>query len=202
MVAAFSLVPAAGSQVKTSAGRTAVYESLAWGAPLGEPIPTDGLPADTRQAFLKYASRARQFARRIPEPVGSEEREVWGERTGIERVVFSLFDTRDIAREAEAFVQELPFYYEAEGNIWVVLAVPDAADDYVKAHPRSALRDYALFFAGHRRSCGLRGRELSSTAEGALQLQRARKDLIAAAQSKHPLIRFVANRELNGDCVR
>jgi len=57
-------------------------------------------------------------------------------------------------------------------------------------------------FAGHRRSCGLKGSELSSTAEGALQLQRARKDLIAAAQSKHPLIRFVAKRELNGDCVR
>lgn len=200
MIAASSVVSAA--QVKTSDGGTAVYESVAYGVRLSEPVPTDGLPRDVRQAFLQFASRARGFATRIPEPDGSELREVWGERTGIERVVFSLFNTPGIAREAETFVQALPFYYEAEGNIWTVLAVPDAADDYLKAHPESVIKDYVRLLAGHRRSCGLNGSEFSSTADGALQLRQARDDLNLATRSKHPLIRFVAQLELTAGCAR
>jgi hypothetical protein len=180
----------------------AVYESLAYGGPLPDSTPTNGVPAEVRRAWRRFASRARRFTTRVPEPDGHELREVWGERTGIERVVFSLFEAPDIAREAEVFVQALPFYYEAEGDIGIVLTVPDAAHDYVKAHPRSVIRDYALFLAGHRRACGIKDSELSNTPEGARQRQQARQDLLRAERSTHPLIRFVASLELNEGCAR
>lgn len=203
LLAALGLVPLAGMvQDRVQAGRAAVYESLAFGVPLDEPVPSDGLPDDVRQALRQFTARAKRFVTRIPEPTGNEEREVWGERTGIERVVFSLFETSGVSGEAEAFVQSLPFYYEAEGDIWVVLRVPDGADGYLKAHPESIARDYVRFFSGHRRSCGLRGSQLSLTAEGKRQLGQARATLRLAAQSRHPLIRFVAQHELTHGCAR
>ena len=136
LVAALGFVSLAGmGQDSVRAGRAAVYESLAFGVPLDEPVPSDGLPDDVRQALRRFTARARRFVTRIPEPAGNEAREVWGERTGIERVVFSLFETSSVSGEAEAFVQALPFYYEAEGDMSIVLAVPDAADGYLEAHP-------------------------------------------------------------------
>ena len=192
---------AAIAQVSIPGSGGTVYESLAYGAPLPDAIPTTGVPAEVQQAWRRFTSRARRFTTRVPESDVSELREVWGERIGIERVVFSLFETPDIAREAEVFVQALPFYYEAEGDIGRVLTVPDAADAYVQAHPRSVLRDYALFLAGHRRACGIKDSELSNTPEGARQRQHARQDLLRAERSPHPLIRFAASLELNQGCA-
>ena len=201
-VCALCLAPSAvfAQQAPLTAG--AIYEALSFGVPLPTAPPATGLPADVRRAWLRYTTRATLFATRIPKPDGRELREVWGERIGVERVAFSLFDASTAASEAEAFVQALPFYYEAEGDIWTVLAVPDAVDAYIEAHPRTVIRDYALFLAGHRRACAIVDSELMGTPDGADQMQQARRDLLLASRSTHPLLRLVASLELREGCAR
>jgi hypothetical protein len=167
--------PTKASVVQGSNPAIAVADALLWGRPMPPASATADLRSDERDLLAAYRRRDAMFkSTLIPPPRATpDEESVFATRLGIERVVFGLFDRRDSARIAGMYALDAD----------VAFAQPGFADVMLRGLTQKWLAPYLNLVAGDLRLCV--GRE----AEG-------RRQLVAARDGGHPLIKIVAEQLL------
>jgi hypothetical protein len=153
----------------------AVADALLWGRPMPPATVTADLPSDERDLLASYRRREATFRSTLTPPprATAEEAVVFATRVGIERVVFSLFDRRESARVAAMYALDAD----------VGFTQPGFADVMLRGLTQKWLAPYLNLVAGDLRVCV--GRET----EG-------RRQLIAARDGGHPLIKLIAEQLL------
>jgi hypothetical protein len=137
---------------------------------MAPPDSTIGLPADAQKRLDEYRQREQSFKSGLAPPRGgsAEEHELYRKRVDIERVIFSLFPTKDSAKVAAGFALDADLDREAP-----------FIDVLLRNLPVSWLAPYLNLIAGHRKLC-------------AGDAEDARRQLARARNGGHPLIRVAA----------
>jgi hypothetical protein len=142
---------------------------------LGQPLPpanrTADAPAAIQPALASYRKREAAFKSGLTPPRGAtpDEQRVFEQRSGIERVVFCLFDRRDSARIASSYALDADIGFSQAEFI----------DGLLRHLSQPWLAPYLNLVAGDLKLCA--GQEESG-----------RRQLAAARDGGHPLVQFVA----------
>ena len=173
------MVRTAFSVAEVVAGAAAIAQALLLGLPMAPIERTTGLPSDAQKRLIDYRQREATFKSRLkPSPGASEdERQLYERRIGIERVIFSLFPRGDSARVAASYALDADFERGAR-----------FIDGLLRDLPVRWLAPYLNLVAGHEKLCTGRPDE-------------ARRQLVVARESGHPLIRIAAQELIeSGTC--
>ena len=158
------------------AGAAAITRALVSGVPIAAPDQMGGLPPDALKRAEAYRERERQFRSGLTPPKGGsdEELQLYESRVRVERVIVSLFDSKDAPKVAAGFALDVDFDREAA-----------FIDELLRNLPVPWLAPYLNLIAGHRKLCA------GATEDGRRQLGRAR-------DGGHALIRVAALHLLDG----
>ncbi len=162
-----------------AAGAAAIAQTLVLGAPMASVDRTAGLPPDAQKRLMEYRQREATFKSQLrPSPAASEEeRQLYERRVGIERVIVSLFPRGDSPRVAAGYALDADFERGAR-----------FIDGLLRDLPVRWLAPYLNLVAGHDKLCAGQGDD-------------ARRQLVVARESGHPLIRVAAEHLIaTGDC--
>jgi hypothetical protein len=186
--------PAARAQAAAdSAGAAAVADALLWGRTMAPPETTAKLPWGVQRSLSEYRKREDEFKSGLtPSPrATAEEKAVFAQRVGIERVVFCLFPRRDSARIASIYALDVDVSLTWEGAADLPRREAAFIDQLLTDLPQPWLAPYLNLIAGHRRLCA--GElESASGSDGAAAIRDAQRQLALAADSGGPLIKVVA----------
>jgi hypothetical protein len=186
--------PAARAQAAVDAeGAAAIADALLWGHTMPPPETTAKLPSGVQRSLSEYRKREEEFKSGLTPPPGAtpEEKAVFAQRVGIERVVFCLFPRRDSARIASLYALDVDVSLAWEGAADLPRREAAFINQLLNDLPMPWLAPYLHLIAGHRRLCAI---ELESTAgsDGATAIRDAQRQLAVAQESGSPLIRMVA----------
>lgn len=185
---------AVGAQAAAeSAGAAAVADALLWGHTMPPPEATAKLPWAVQRSLLEYRKREDEFKSGLTPPPGAtpEERAVFRQRVGIERVVFCLFPRRDSARIASLYALDVDVSLKWEGAADLPRREAAFINQLLSDLPQPWLAPYLHLIAGHRRLCA--GElEAAAGSNGAASIRDAQRQLAVAQESGSPLIRVVA----------
>jgi len=158
------------SRPAVSASDAAIAEALVLARPMPAADAAAPLPPDAQKRLEEYRQRERSFKSGLAPPRGGsvEERELYGKRVDIERVIFSLFPRKDSAKVAAGYALDADLDREAP-----------FIDGLLRNLPFPWLAPYLNLIAGHRKLC-------------AGEAEEARRQLTRARDGGHPLIRVAA----------
>jgi hypothetical protein len=194
LIAIFLGWPAARAQAAAdSAGAAAVADALLWGRTMAPPETTAKLPWGVQRSLSEYRKREDEFKSGLtPSPrATAEEKAVFAQRVGIERVVFCLFPRRDSARIASIYALDVDVSLTWEGAADLPRREAAFIDQLLTDLPQPWLAPYLNLIAGHRRLCAGELESASGSA-GAAAIRDAQRQLALAADSGGPLIKVVA----------
>jgi len=176
-----------------SSGAAAVADALLWGHTMPPPEATAKLPGGVQRSLSEYRRREEEFKSGLTPPPGAtpEEKAVFEQRVGIERVVYCLFPRRDSARTASLYALDVDVSLTWEGAADLPRREAAFINQLLSDLPMPWLAPYLHLIAGHRRLCAI---ELESTAgsDGATAIRDAQRQLAVAQESGGPLIKVVA----------
>jgi len=176
-----------------SSGAAAVADALLWGHSMPPPEATSKLPGGVQRSLLEYRRREEEFKSGLTPPPGAtpEEKAVFQQRVGIERVVFCLFPGRDSARIASLYALDVDVSLAWEGAADLPRREAAFINQLLSDLPIPWLAPYLHLIAGHRRLCA--GElESASGSDGATAIREAQRQLAVAHESGSPLIKVVA----------
>ena len=98
-------------------GAAAIADAVLWGKEMPASALTADLPRNVQSQLNDYLQRERTFHSGITPPPGAtdEERETYGRRVGIERVVFCLFPRGDSAKVAPQYALDVDIEPDWQG---------------------------------------------------------------------------------------
>jgi hypothetical protein len=175
-------------------GAAAVAGALLWGRAMPPPETTATLPFGIQHSLTEYRKREASFRSGLTPPRSAtpDERRLFEQRVGIERVVFCLFPRRDSARIASLYALDVDVSFDWEG----VSARPrgEAAfiDRLLSDLPQPWLAPYLNLIAAHRRLCAGELEAAASDQERGAWMRDAERQLALAQDRGSPLIAFVA----------
>jgi hypothetical protein len=184
-------------------GAAAIADAVLWGREMPASALTADLPRNVQSQLNDYLQRERSFRSGITPPPGAtdEERETYGRRVGIERVVFCLFPRGDSAKVAPQYALDVDIEPDWQGMPEMPRREAKFLDQLLADLPKPWLAPYLNLVAGHRKLCASemdgakaddRSREMTSD---------ARRQLTRARDGGNGLIRFVAEHLLRtGRC--
>lgn len=186
--------PAARAQAAAdSGGAAAVADALLWGRTMPPPETTAKLPWGVQRSLSEYRKREDEFKSGLTPPprATAEEKAVFAQRVGIERVVFCLFPRRDSARIASLYALDVDVSLTWEGAADSPRREAAFINQLLTDLPQPWLAPYLNLIAGHRRLCA--GElESASGSDDAASIRGAQRQLAVAADSGGPLIKVVA----------
>jgi hypothetical protein len=186
-------LPAPRAQAADSEGAAAVADALLWGRTMPPPETTAKLPWGVQRSLSEYRKREEEFKSGLTPPPGAtaEEKAVFRQRVGIERVVFCLFPRRDSARIASLYALDVDVSLTWDGAADLPRREAAFINQLLNDLPQPWLAPYLNLIAGHRRLCA---GELDSAAgaSGAASIRDAQRQRAVAADSGGPLIKVVA----------
>lgn len=179
-------------------GSAAVAEAVLWGAAMAPPDRTSDLPGEVQKPLVEYRTRERAFRTALTRSPNetADEREMFTRRVAMERVVFSLFPRRDVARVAATYASDAEISYEWEGRSDGPRLEAAFIDGLLRDLRQPWLAPYLNLIAGHRKLCAsqLNGREPET--ERRAVAEAAYSQLARARDGRHPLIRVTAEHLL------
>ena len=164
------------------AGAAAIAQALVLGLSMPPVDRTMGLQSDVQKRLIEYRQREATFKSGLrPSPGASAgELDLYERRTGIERVIVSLFQRGDSARIATSYAMDADL--DGGGARFI--------DGLLQDLPVRWLAPYLNLVAGHELLC-------------AGQRDEARRHLAGAREGGHPLIRTAAEHLLEtGQCFQ
>ena len=196
-----------GSGVHTSepTGPAAVAQAIVWATPMPAPDRTQDLPAQTQEALTEYRRRERSFHSGLTPPPGATpiEREMFQKRVAIERVMFSLFPRRDIARVAAGYASDADVAYEWEGLAELPRREAAFIDRLLSDLQQAWLAPYLNLIAAHRKLCASQLDGPEPAADRSRMAAVAREQLGRARDGGHPVIRVAAEYLMTtGQCLQ
>ena len=176
-----------------SSGAAAVADALLWGHTMPPPKATAKLPGGVQRSLSEYRRREEEFKSGLTPPPGAtpEEKAVFEQRVGIERVVYCLFPRRDSARIASLYALDVDVSLAWEGAADLPRREAAFINQLLNDLPMPWLAPYLHLIAGHRRLCAIE-LESSSGGDGVAAIRDAQRQLAVAQESGSPLIRVVA----------
>ena len=176
-----------------SSGAAAVADALLWGHTMPPPEATAKLPGGVQRSLSEYRRREEEFKSGLTPPPGAtpEEKAVFEQRVGIERVVYCLFPRRDSARIASLYALDVDVSLAWEGAADLPRREAAFINQLLNDLPMPWLAPYLHLIAGHRRLCAIE-LESSSGGDGVAAIRDAQRQLAVAQESGSPLIRVVA----------
>ena len=165
------------------AGAAAIAQALVLGLSMAPVDRTMGLQSDVQKRLIEYRQREANFKSGLkPSPGASAgELELYERRTGIERVIVSLFPRGDSARIAASYALDADLDASSGARF---------LDDLLRDLPVRWLAPYLNLVAGHEKLCA------GHSADG-------RRQLVSAREGGHPLIRIAAEHLIaTGQCLR
>jgi hypothetical protein len=185
-------------------GAAAIADAVLWGKEMPASALTADLPRNVQSQLNDYLQRERTFHSGITPPPGAtdEERETYGRRVGIERVVFCLFPRGDSAKVAPLYALDVDIEPDWQGMPEMPRREAKFLDQLLADLPKPWLAPYLNLVAGHRKLCASEMDGAKADDRSRAMTSDARRQLARARDGGNGLIRFVAERLLTtGRCV-
>jgi hypothetical protein len=184
-------------------GAAAIADAVLWGKEMPASALTADLPRNVQSQLNDYLQRERTFRSGITPPPGAtdEERETYGRRVGIERVVFCLFPRGDSAKVAPQYALDVDIEPDWQGMPEMPRREAKFLDQLLADLPKPWLAPYLNLVAGHRKLCASEMDGAKADDRSRAMTSDARRQLARARDGGNRLIRFVAERLLTtGRC--
>jgi hypothetical protein len=184
-------------------GAAAIADAVLWGKEMSASALTADLPKNVQSQLTEYLERERTFRSAITPPPGAteEERQTYGRRVGIERVVFCLFPRGDSAKVAPQYALDADIEPDWQGMPEMPRREAKFIDRLLVDLPKPWLAPYLNLVAGHRKLCASEMDGAAADARSRAMTDDARRQLTRARDGGHRLIRIVAERLLaTGRC--
>ncbi len=184
-------------------GAAAIADAVLWGKEMPASALTADLPRNVQSQLNDYLQRERTFHSGITPPPGAtdEERETYGRRVGIERVVFCLFPRGDSAKVAPQYALDVDIEPDWQGMPEMPRREAKFLDQLLADLPKPWLAPYLNLVAGHRKLCASEMDGARADDRSRAMTSDARRQLARARDGGNGLIRFVAERLLTtGRC--
>jgi hypothetical protein len=184
-------------------GAAAIADAVLWGKEMPASALTADLPRNVQSQLNDYLQRERTFRSGITPPPGAtdEERETYGRRVGIERVVFCLFPRGDSAKVAPQYALDVDIEPDWQGMPEMPRREAKFLDQLLADLPKPWLAPYLNLVAGHRKLCASEMDGAKADDRSRAMTSDARRQLARARDGGNGLIRFVAERLLTtGRC--
>ena len=184
-------------------GAAAIADAVLWGKEMPATALTTDLPRNVQSQLTDYLQRERTFHSGITPPPGAtdEERETYGRRVGIERVVFCLFPRGDSAKVAPQYALDVDIEPDWQGMPEMPRREAKFLDQLLADLPKPWLAPYLNLVAGHRKLCASEMDGARADDRSRAMTSDARRQLAKARDGGNGLIRFVAERLLTtGRC--
>jgi hypothetical protein len=200
ILAVWTATPGAGEL----SGAAAIADAVLWGKEMPATALTADLPRNVQSQLSDYLQRERTFRSGITPPPGAtdEERETYGRRVGIERVVFCLFPRGDSAKVAPQYALDVDIEPDWQGMPEMPRREAKFLDQLLADLPKPWLAPYLNLVAGHRKLCASEMDGAKADDRSRAMTSDARRQLARARDGGNGLIRFVAERLLTtGRCA-
>jgi hypothetical protein len=207
LVNAAAVLAYAGSSTMTTSeglsGAAAIADAVLWGKEMPASALTTDLPKNVQSQLSEYLERERTFRSALTPPPGAteEERQTYGRRVGIERVVFCLFPRGDSARVAPQYALDADIEPDWQGMPEMPRREAKFIDSLLADLPKPWLAPYLNLVAGHRKLCASEMDGAAADDRSRALTEDARRQLSRAREGGNRLIRIVAERLLaTGRC--
>jgi hypothetical protein len=203
-VAIYLLACGAAVARASSAGDTGIAHAIVWSRPMPLAEPTQELPRKAQDALAEYRQRELAFRSTLTPPPGATpvELELFTKRIAVERVLFSLFPRREIARVAAGYASDADVALEWDGSAELPRREAAFLDALLDDLQQKWLAPYLNLIAGHRKLCASQLDGPDSADDRRIMDGAARRQLTRARDGGHSLIRVAAEQLLTtGQCL-
>jgi hypothetical protein len=203
------LIIAIAAQLATVSARpsdpsaNAIAQAIVWSLPMPSADRMQELPRKAQDALAEYRLREQGFRSTLTPPPGATpvELELFSKRMAIERVLFSLFRRREIARVAAGYASDADVAFEWDGQSELPRREAAFLDGLLADLSQKWLAPYLNLIAGHRKLCASQLEGPESADDRRIMDGAARQQLKRARDGGHPLIRAAAEQLLaTGAC--
>jgi hypothetical protein len=179
-------------------GAAAIADAVLWGKEMPASALTADLPRNVQSQLNDYLQRERTFRSGITPPPGAtdEERETYGRRVGIERVVFCLFPRGDSAKVAPQYALDVDIEPDWQGMPEMPRREAKFLDQLLADLPKPWLAPYLNLVAGHRKLCASEMDGAAADDRSRALTEDARRQLTRARDGGNRLIRVAADHLL------
>jgi len=176
IAAAALLLGVARASAAPSDTAAAVARALLYGRPMPAADASADLPSAAQKRLIEFRDRESTFKSALTPPPGAdaEERNLYGRRVAVERVIYCLFARRDSAKVAAGYALDADFERPAA-----------FIDSLLHDLPVAWLAPYLNLVEGHEKLCADDdgGRQLAAARDGGHPLIRVAAEYLLATHS-------------------